>query len=732
MTGTWTRVVRGTTVIDTQLSGNRAHQRDLRKNLINYSPTSVGLPSYLDDYCKSRLECILPQNNIAGYQAMGGTVDRGIWVTTYQGTSNLTSTRGSHTWRGGIDVQMAQRTAKDGAGNMGTFSYDASYTRAADTTNTFPAQNIGLSLAAFMLGMPSSVSIAEESGFDVRNSYFGTFVQDTWRVNRNLTVNIGMRYEYENGIKEKQNRALLWWDPTVTPQIASIAEAAYAANPSAGIPASQFDVVGGSVYAGTSGYDDRSWKPEHLFMPRFSFGYKVGEKNVIKGGYGLYFDTLNARDWTPNLTGFNVTTTNNLSNDLGLNFALGDPKNGILPLVDPFPVRANGSRYQSVPGNVLGFDTMNGQAFNAENPNRTHSRVQRWRFGWQRELDRRTSLEVAYSGSYADRQGINIRQDYLPEQYWSSSTVRDTSANDFLTANVANPFYIGNFSSLITTNPELYSRLSGIGTFQSSTIARQRLLRFFPQMNNLVALDQPLGIIKAHSLDIIVNRRYSNGLTGNAAFTMNRVTENRLVEEFDRAPTLWQTNNNGRPWRFTAAGVYELPFGPDKAFLNESGLMSNIARGWTLGSTFEYQPGALLNWGNLVFSGNFDDIKKDKPEISLQPDGTFDATKTWFNTEAGFEKATANQFAGFQRRVFPFRIDGVRGLSVSYLHANVARTFDIGNRRSINFRVDIQNLLNRQHFQGPNLDPTSTNFGQVRAVTNGVMRFITFNTTFRF
>ena len=95
-------------MIDTQISGNRAHQRDTRKNMVNYSPTSVGLPAYMDDFCEARFECILPQQNIGRpfgtYQGMGGTVDRGIWVTTYQGQSNLTSTRGSHTWRGGVDV----------------------------------------------------------------------------------------------------------------------------------------------------------------------------------------------------------------------------------------------------------------------------------------------------------------------------------------------------------------------------------------------------------------------------------------------------------------------------------------------------------------------------------------------------------------------------------------------------------------------------------------------------
>ena len=88
--------------------------------------------------------------------------------------------------------------------------------------------------------------------------------------------------------------------------------------------------------------------------------------------------------------------------------------------------------------------------------------------------------------------------------------------------------------------------MQGSTTFTQATIQRHRLLRAFPHMNNLQYRDQPLGKIKAHSLEVILTRRYSNGLTGNAAFIVNRVTENRTVEEYDRAPTLWQTNDNGR------------------------------------------------------------------------------------------------------------------------------------------------------------------------------------------
>jgi hypothetical protein len=746
-TGTWTKVLSASTLLDTQISGNRAHQRDLRSNLVNYRPTSIGLPAYMDEFCEARFECILPQINFANpgfatnYQDFGGVVDGGIWVTTYQGQSNLTSTRGAHTWRGGVDIQWAQRTSRDGAGNMGTFDYDNTYTRAADTTNVFPAQQIGLSLAAFMLGMPTQVTISDNNGFDVRNNYFGTFVQDTWRVGQNLTLNMGLRFEYENGIKERSNRALLTFDPEAELAISALAEAAYARNPDPALPASAFDVRGGAIYAGQEGYRERSWEPEALWMPRFSFGYRLGDKMAVKGGYGMYYDTLNARDWTPDQEGYDITTTNVLSTDFGRTFLLGNPKNGILPIVDPFPVRAStGTRYDTVLGDALGVDTMIGRQYSAENPNRKHARVQRWRLSWQREIASRTAVEVAYAGSYADRQGISIRQDFLPEQYWNSSNFRDTSANDYLTANVPNPFHISNFAPLQTTNPALYQRMAGNTFFTSTTMPRHRLLRAFPHMNTGAGLtfqDQPLGVIKAHTLEVVLTQRYAFGLTGHAAFSANRVTENQTVHEFDREPTLWQTNNNGRPWRVTGVAAYELPFGPGRAFLDRRGMLSQIARGWSVSGTYEYQPGALLNWGNIFFNGNLADIKKDNPEVALLPDGTIDPTKTWFNTNAGFVTATAEQPAAFQKRVFPFRVDGVRGQSFSMTNLSIARTFNVGGRRTFQFRTDIQNLFNRQHYQNPSvqnggLNPTSSNFGQIRDVNNTVMRFITFNATLRF
>ena len=183
-------------------------------------------------------------------------------------------------------------------------------------------------------------------------------------------------------------------------------------------------------------------------MPRFSFGYKLGEKNVIKGGYGIYYDTLNARDWTPNQDGYDVTTTNQLSNDFGQTFAAGRSAERHPAAGRSVPgARATAAGTRSFPGTRSAPTTCSGRGFTAENPDRVHSRVQRWRAG----LAARTRQPHGDRGRLLPARtptgrGSPSARTILPEQYWSSANVRDTSANDFLTANVTNPFNIANFA----------------------------------------------------------------------------------------------------------------------------------------------------------------------------------------------------------------------------------------------------------------------------------------------
>jgi hypothetical protein len=229
-----------------------------------------------------------------------------------------------------------------------------------------------------------------------------------------------------------------------------------------------------------------------------------------------------------------------------------------------------------------------------------------------------------------------------------------------------------------------------------------------------------------HSLEINFNRRFANGFTANLFYTATRFRDNRTVEEYDRAPTTWQTSQDARPHRVTADFIVELPFGSSKPFLNDGGVLAAILSGWQVGGTYEWQPGALLQWdnnvgNNLFFHGNLDDIAIDNPTIDR-----------WFNIDAGFERDPAKVPASFQKRAFPFRIDGVRAPGLRHLNMNIGRTLRLPANKTLQFRIDALNVFNNETYDTPNLNPTSTQFGMVTANNGTYMRFVTFVTKFNF
>ena len=105
---------------------------------------------------------------------------------------------------------------------------------------------------------------------------------------------------------------------------------------------------------------------------------------------------------------------------------------------------------------------------------------------------------------------------------------------------------------------------------------------------------------------------------------------------------------------------------------------------------------------------------------------------SWFNVGAGFERDPAKAPANFQKRVFPFRIEGVRGPNLVNMNVNFMRTFQLPQRRTVSFRVDILNVTNRTTFGNPNLTPTSTDFGRITSATAASPRFIQFVSRFSF
>ncbi len=162
------------------------------------------------------------------------------------------------------------------------------YVRQRDNTNN--AGLLGMEWAAFMLGV-SGITMDNNTSYSTTNPYYAAYVQDDWRVSNRFTLNLGVRVEYEGGFVEANNHAIGEFDFDAELPISEAAEQAYLRNPIAGVPS--IDVRGGSLYAGLDGAPEALNKGQTNVMPRLGAVWKLNDKTVVRGGYGLYYDTNN-------------------------------------------------------------------------------------------------------------------------------------------------------------------------------------------------------------------------------------------------------------------------------------------------------------------------------------------------------------------------------------------------------------------------------------------------------
>ena len=229
----------------------------------------------------------------------------------------------------------------------------------------------GNSIAAMVLGLPEtgSAQIAVENSNNIL--YGAGFVQDDWRVNDKLVLNLGVRFEHETGMGERNNQIITGWDFE---------------NPFPGSPA----LSGGVLYAGVDGQNTRTGDPPGMKIgPRAGFAYSANETTVIRGGYGVFWAPLTgggpSLDNHANL-GFSASTSYN-------NFERGGTGN----VSDPFPDREGGVNEPT--GNTLGRQTNVGQNVTYIDQFRTHPKFQTWSLDLQRELGNNVVATVGYLGS---------------------------------------------------------------------------------------------------------------------------------------------------------------------------------------------------------------------------------------------------------------------------------------------------------------------------------------------
>lgn len=647
---------------------------------------SLGFPSSYTNLIDEKIRRF-PRFDISGYQGTGFGADFRP-NDTHSFGATLNKAAGAHALKWGVEFRAYRENSFFYSNNQsGQFNFDNTYTKGPLDNSAAPTQ-LGFSFAAFLLGIPTSGLINQPASYAEQSTTTGLFIHDDWRVNSRLTLNIGLRYEVEGALTERHNRSVRGFDYGAIQPFEAAAQAAFAAaqaNPNTATPeVTQFNVRGGLTFAGVNGEPRALYEtPKKNFMPRIGFAYKLNEKTVVRAGYGIFFGFLGQRRGDVIQSGFSTTTPLTVTLNNGLTF--------IETLSNPFQ---NG--LQPVPGSSLGAQTFLGQSISFFNPNPLSPYMQRWQLGIQREIGQGFVAEVTYVGNRGTHIETPRNINATPIKYLSTSPTRDQERINYLSALVPNPFF-----GLMP---------SSAGTvFRSSTIARERLLRPFPQFDAVNTTTNE-GYSWYHSLQLNLEKRFSKGYTLDLSYTFSKFMEAvEFLNPADPRPTEVIAPDD-RPHRFVASGIYELPFGKNRRFLADvTGVASLLVSGWQVSGIYAFQSGPALNWGNIIFTGDIKDIRLSDSQKSLSK---------WINTEAGFNKVAAQQLAS-NVRTFPLRFGSLRADKVNNIDIGIIKKTFIGESKEIQFRAELLNAFNHPLFFTTqiNLNPTQAAFGQVTAGT---------------
>lgn len=618
-----------------------------------------------------------PQIDIDQYASIGTSAPRGEFTTYHTFTLQLTNTRGAHNLRYGAEHRIYLDNNVNYTFETPNLSFGTTWTRGP--LDNAPVAPIGQGLASYLLGIPSSGQIRVNGSFAEQSRFTAFYFQDDWRLTPKLTVNLGLRYEYDGPTSERYNRSVRGFDLATASPIEAQARANYARAPIPEIPADQFRVRGGLTFAGAGGLPRTLWLADrNNFAPRAGLAYTISQRTVFRAGWGLYYVPLGVDRTTVNQTGFTQNTAMVPSTDNGQTF--------IATFANPFP---NGfSRPRGADGGLM---TNAGQAVTAFRETLPNGIMHRWSAGFQHELPQRVVADVSYVASRATSLPVSQPVNGVPLQYLSTLPTRDQPAINRLTAQVSNPFF---------------PLLPGTG-LAAQTVARQQLLRPYPQFTG-VSQTATEGASWYHSLQSRFERRFQNGFTVQGSYTWSKFMEAMdYLNEADARPARVIADQD-RPHRFAMSGVYELPFGPKKPLGgNLKGAAGQLAGGWQIQAIYEGQSGAPLGFGNFILYGDLHDIPLPRGERKID---------RWFNTAAGFERGAQNQLAN-NVRTASLRFTGVRTQGINIWNASGIKNFQVRERLRFQFRAEFLNAFNHTHFASPNTTVTNTLFGSITAAS---------------
>jgi hypothetical protein len=613
-------------------------------------------------------------------------------VTSKTIATTLNKLVGAHTVKTGMEMrQYGERARFTGNAQSGQYAFDNTYTRQSSAGSTGTDYQGLQAYAEFLLGMPTTTSISRLPTYDEYSRTWGFFAQDDWRVNDKLTLNLGLRYEVESALVERDNKSVSGFDFDYVQPIQATVQSNYTAlsDPALKALVPQLSVKGGLKFAGVDGGSGLYTTPKNTFLPRLGFAYQLTPKTVIRGGAGLFAGFLGERRGDVIQPGYSQTTTVGTTTN-----ANGAPipvswDNAFIntPIIEPV-------------GNAGGRQTFLGQAITFFNPDPKVSKQLRYQIGFQRELPGGMTVEAAYVGNYGYDIEINRNINALPAQYLNTD-------NSLTTAMTANNTFLG----FAVKNP--FAGLLPGTSLNNATISRSQLLRPYPEFSDITTTNND-GKSWYQAGQFGLQKRFSKGYTLGISYTRSKwMQATEYLNAADPQPTKMISDLDVTN-RLSVSGIFAFPFGKGRRFLSEaSGIADALVGGWQLQGVYTYQTGFPVAFGDVFYNGS---DRTNGGDIALPSDQQTIAK--WFNTDVFtslLNSTTANSTPLNHLRTFPTRFSDVRRDSINNLDLSILKNVRFRGDKELQLRLEFINVLNEPYFPAPITGVTSATFGQVTA-----------------
>ncbi len=591
----------------------------------------------------------------------------------------LSKTIGNHSLRIGFDGNFTRYNVQNPGSGFGNIAFDRRFTQQNYTAGTAAS---GDSIADELLGAFSSITYNISASYALQQIYMAPFIQDDWRATKKLTVNLGLRYDYESPFTERYNKQVSNFCTTcVNPLQSSV---------------TGLTLNGGLQYTNPS---NRFPYPRDLnnIQPRLGAAYQVFPTTVVRGGFGIiYFNTLE----TPIGTGFSQTTSyNNYTGTI----SNGAPLNSIS---NPFP-----SGVTPATGSSLGLSTALGQNVTFIDPHHVQPKSAQYSLSIQQEFPGSVALQVAYVGAKPTRLEVNHNINVLPSQYYNQGGAEV----NYLNTTVTNPM-AGLFGASSPT-------LNGV------KIAQANLLIPFPEFGSVTEDYSSIGSSPYNALQVQVSKpmRHHYSLQGN--FTWDKVMlrngffgNGPSGSSFDNASLasghLYSVQDNNPTMFGNVFGLLELP-----KFQALHSYERLIVGGWQVGSVIRFANGLLVSApSNVDIIGNyyqpnanlfrtFNSCYQQQAVNSTTGAVTVTQVNSTQNSTGAYNTVTAcdseSPSPAFRQRIAYTSQNNSTYLNLRYgvhpqVDINVFKKFIIREGVSFEIRGDFFNITNTPNFPAPN------------------------------